>query len=437
MFFKKIFHSSWPFALFVVLLSIIYYAGIPGVPFHPDESTNLFMSKDLDLLVQQPSALFWSPDKVADPRQIYRELDAPLSRYLIGIGRWIARIPALPVDWNWSATWDENQQAGALPDAILLNTGRYAVSALFPFSLILLYFTASKIGGRFLSWSAVVFLASNALVLLHTRRAMMESGLLFSIVLFLFFLVHFQSRPWLSAIPAALAFSAKQSAGVLFLAGIAAIILLVIKKEISAKKALLYTGFSLIIFLAVVLALNPYLWGNPYLAVRDAIVSRQELLQKQVATIQSASPEMSLDDPLKRFGALVVQLFVTRPAIADVGNYLAQTAPAETIYFANPFNSLFRDLFNGSFLLILTLLGFFIGLYQLLRRTGEARDQIGLLWFAGLVQFIGLGLIVSLPFQRYCLPLVPFSCLWIAYSLDKGRQLVMLQRSRWKTRWTL
>ena len=431
---KKSYLGYLPLAIFILAFSVFYFSGIPGVPFHPDESTNLFMSKDLDLLIQSPSELLWKPLKNSDVRQTYRELDAPLSRYLIGIGRWIKGLPALPVDWNWSETWKANDQAGALPRSDLLNTGRFAVAALFPCSLVLLYFSASKIGGRFLSWTTILLLSGNALVLLHTRRAMMESGLLFNIILFLFVLLQFKSKPWLSAIPAALAFSSKQTAGVLALIGVAAIILLYINKEILIKTALFYLGLYAGIFLIIVILLNPYLWSNPLLAARDAVAARQYLLQRQISDIQSASPEMSLNNPLKRFGAIIVQLFLTKPAVADISNYLVETNSAELVYFSNPINSLFRDFFGGSILLILSMLGFILGLRQMYRRTGQSRAKIGLIWFAGLVQFIGLGLAVSLPFQRYCLPMVPFSCLWIAYGLEQGRQLIMLHSSRWKTR---
>ena len=114
--------------LIILALTLAYLAGLAGVPFHPDESTQLFMSSDLNTLFSRPADLFWSTANEQDARQIYRELDAPLARYLIGVGRTIASLPALPVDWDWSKSWEENQTAGALPDARLLLVGRLSVA---------------------------------------------------------------------------------------------------------------------------------------------------------------------------------------------------------------------------------------------------------------------------------------------------------------------
>ena len=90
----------------ILALSLAYLGGLASVPFHPDESTQIFMSADIDTLFSNPPDLFWSAAKTQDVRQTYHELDAPLARYLIGFGRKIAGLPALPVDWDWSKSWD-------------------------------------------------------------------------------------------------------------------------------------------------------------------------------------------------------------------------------------------------------------------------------------------------------------------------------------------
>ena len=120
--------NTWSVLLAIILLSILYWSGLQVVPFHPDESTYIFMSGDLELVINNPGSLFWQPDQLTDFRMHYRLLDPPTSRYLVGIGRSLAGLSALPADWDWSLTWQQNQSAGALPDENLRIVSRAAVA---------------------------------------------------------------------------------------------------------------------------------------------------------------------------------------------------------------------------------------------------------------------------------------------------------------------
>ncbi|MFH1633237.1 MAG: hypothetical protein ABIG63_04395 [Chloroflexota bacterium] len=97
---KRFLQTDWPFVILLIPLTIFYLWGLRFVPFHPDESTQLYMSSDFESLFSNPASLFWDPDREDDPRQRYRELDAPLTKYILGLGRVIAGQPALPVDWD-------------------------------------------------------------------------------------------------------------------------------------------------------------------------------------------------------------------------------------------------------------------------------------------------------------------------------------------------
>ena len=119
---------------FLCLITFLYFQGVAEVPFHPDESTYIFMSADWEAYISHPLSLaFQESDKSI--RQRYRLIDPPLGRYLVGISRSLAGFSAVNVDWDWSLTWDENNKAGALPSQNLLNAARYGPAALFPFSL--------------------------------------------------------------------------------------------------------------------------------------------------------------------------------------------------------------------------------------------------------------------------------------------------------------
>jgi|SRR5271157_1785774 len=416
--------SEWLFYFFVLILTIMYLGGIQSVPFHPDESTAIFMSTDFETFFTKPSLLFWNPNNEQDLHQHYRELDAPISRYLIGFGRWITGLPATTNDWNWSASWEKNQQSGALPSARLLLVSRLSVAVLFPFSLLLLFEVVRKIGNNFIAWTTVILFAFNALILLHTRRAMSESALVFTTILSIWSFVKFNKYPWLIAIPVTLAFNAKQSAGVLALVGILTVIWISFQKQRPkiniARNLVLY----LILFLGITLLLNPFLWSNPIRATIVAIQSRQNLLEQQIATLASVNPEKLLPTIPIRFEALLTQLYFTTPAIADVANYLQQTHTAETLYLSNPLNHLFRDIAGGAILLILTLLGLSYSALNIIKAKGQTRE-LSLLTLAGIAQFLGLGLVVSLPYQRYCLPMVPFVCIWCAMGLNLFLDIIL------------
>ncbi|MDR3574770.1 MAG: phospholipid carrier-dependent glycosyltransferase [Anaerolineaceae bacterium] len=414
---------NWFLYLIVLVLTVNYLGGIQGVPFHPDESTAIFMSSDFETFFTKPTQLFWNPNNEQDLRQHYRELDAPLSRYLIGFGRWISGLPATTQDWNWSANWDVNQQSGALPNSQLLLVARLSVAILFPFSLLLLFGTVRRIGNTFTAWATVILFALNALILLHTRRAMSESALVFTTILTIWSFVRFDKFPWIIAIPAALAFNAKQSAGVLALVGILAVFVISLQKQKLYKKAfrnLVLYGF---LFIGVTLLLNPFLWSNPIQAAIAAVQSRQTLLNQQMVTLASVSPEKSLTTIPSRFVALLAQLYFTPPAIADVSNYLQQTHTAETFYLSNPLNHLFRDLSGGAILLFLTLSGLIYNILQIVKAKGKPRE-LSFLTLAGIAQLLSLGLVVSLPYQRYCISLVPFICIWSAVGLNQIVELI-------------
>ncbi len=103
------------FLCVVGIISFFYFSGVAAVPFHPDESTRIYTSGDIELFWRQPSALFWSKEKVGDDRQSYRELDAPLTNGFIALGRWLIRQPPLTKDWDWSKTGSKMNSPGHYP----------------------------------------------------------------------------------------------------------------------------------------------------------------------------------------------------------------------------------------------------------------------------------------------------------------------------------
>ena len=177
--------------------------------------------------------------------------------------------------------------------------------------------------------------------------------------------------------------------------------------------------------------MNPFLWAHPFEAVRAAILARQDLLARQTTEFGLAAPGSVLDTPWLAGLSLVANQFITPPAVADVGNYLAETTPAAQAYLANPLNLLLRSLAGGGLLFILSAAGFFLAAKTLQRRHAPALHPWRWWRAPALAQFVALALTVTLPIQRYVMPLVPFSCLWIGWSLIwLGRKMIVIYRSR-------
>ena len=213
-------------AILFVVFGSYYYLTLVNVPFHPDESTYIYMSADFKRLFSEPQSLAYDQDLQTDTRQHYRLVDPPLTRYWIGAALSLAGIDTLKEDWNWSLSWQANVNEGALPDSRMLLVSRLAVSSLFMLALFATYRTGVLLHNRLTGILAIIFVACNALVLLHTRRAMEEALLLPAICLSIWSFSSINRRPWLAGLAVLMAINVKLSALPLLVVGIAAIFLL-------------------------------------------------------------------------------------------------------------------------------------------------------------------------------------------------------------------
>ena len=125
---RSLLRQHWLFIVLLCIISIAYFAGVAGVPFHPDETTFLFMSTDFERITSNPLDLAWEPADELVPEVRYRMIDAPLTRYLIGLNRSLFSIPIQKQDWNWGSNWHENQVSGAVPDHKTLLASPFAAA---------------------------------------------------------------------------------------------------------------------------------------------------------------------------------------------------------------------------------------------------------------------------------------------------------------------
>jgi 4-amino-4-deoxy-L-arabinose transferase-like glycosyltransferase len=425
---RAILLAAW--AVFVVLA----LWGAASVPFHPDESTYLYLSRDFDLLFiqRQPARVTWNAAGQPDEVLRHRRLDAPLAYYLAGLGRHLAGRPTLPADWDWSATWDANAAAGALPDAQTLAAARWPAALLTALSLGLVYSLGQRLGGSGAGVAAAVLYGFSGLVLLHGRRAMSEGPLLFFTLLTVWLLARPRPRLGLAAAALAAAIAAKLTAVALL--PVAVFALLVGSGEAGrpwapragalARRAALFS----VVFLVSLYVVHPALWRSPLAGIGAMRTARAQFLGEQAAFVQAVAPRVRLATPSLRLLAAVYHVFVAPPAYADVGNYAAATAAHEARYAANSLNtgwhtgSLSVNFVLGGLVLSLALLACFQAARRLLlalrrrlpaRSAPDAPSSIVLIVLAAWTAFSLASLLaVAVPAQRYFIVLVPIACLW-------------------------
>ncbi len=415
--FKKILSVHWSFLVLLILLSGYYFWGISSVPFHPDESTYINMSRDFETLFSDPFSMAWYPDTPRTSEVRYRLIDAPVTRYLIGLGQMLGDQPIDRIDWNWSKSWDENDNAGALPNLETLSTARLSITLLFPVALVFMYLIGLKLGGRRMGFLAGALLGFNSLSLLHARRAMAEGAILFGVVFFLWSLAYAKRFPWLTGLALAIAVNAKYSTIVLFPIGLIAI--LNIRRAGPISKARLISNFLkfMVTFGVFFLALNPFLWRYPFQAAIESWNVRKDLTERQVDDVRHLAPKKVLDTVGERVLSLTANLFLAPPSFAEIGNYLDETADDVAIYLAIPGHNLGRNFIGGGIYLTITLMGVVLIILRMSQKNLGDGQFFGLILAAAIFQMTGLLLAVPLPWQRYSVALLPYVCIISAYGL--------------------
>ena len=411
--------SHWLFILLLIVLSAFYISGVSKVPFHPDESTYIFMSADFESIVNNPFSMVWDAEYPLTDIFRYRLIDAPLARYILGIGRALTGLPAPAVDWDWSASWEANQSSGALPNARMLLIERLAIASLFPLCLLLLYKIGLKLGGRLMGITAILLFSLHPLLLLHTRRAMAEGVLMFGVILTLYAFTKAGKHTLLVGLAVAVAFNAKHSAILLLPIGLIAVCWLPNSTTRKFSRTLINLSGYLIGFMLLTAVLNPVIWRNPFAATREALNQRRNLLNRQLADIKRISPTQVLETPAERAAVTLAQLFIAPPIFSEVGNYRLQTARAEFEYLSTPGNNFWRNSLSAGITLGLTLLGM-IAAFRVSSSGDFNQWRILILFLLSfLAMIMGIILMIPLAWQRYSVPLIPFvsifaslGCVW-------------------------
>jgi 4-amino-4-deoxy-L-arabinose transferase-like glycosyltransferase len=415
--------KSWLVNLFVglliILFGILYYGTLIRVPFHPDESTYIYMSSDFKQFLEKPGVLAYNPALQRDDKQRYRLIDPPLTRYWIGAALSVSGIDSLAEDWDWTLSWEKNLARGAFPDEKTLAVSRLSVSSLYLVALFAIFRSGSLLHGKLTGIMAIIFMGTNALVLLHTRRAMEEALLLPAVCLCLWSFFYINKRPWAAGLVVLMAINVKWSCLPLYLIGVLAIFLL---DDHRFKK--LSTSFvNLAIFTAVIAAgsylLNPVAWADPWVAIRQAMVERGDLVRAQLASLQQIDPGLALTSPAKRLAGLLTHTFFSYPTALDIGNYRVELSSDIDAYTTSFGTTLFRGFIPGLISLSLTLFGGLLMLLRVLKTKGQPVPYRVVILAGACIFIISMIAVISLPFQRYVIPILPFVVLLSSFGISQ------------------
>lgn len=437
-------HIVWLAALAAYIL-----AGTALVPFHGDEATQIYMSRDYVYLFldHDLNRVLYHPDPASPTEQHLRLLNGTLPKYLIGLA-WHAGglSPAdLNEQWDWGADWHYNQQTGHAPTPERLQLARWSSALLLAAGAAPMFWLGWALGGRRAAYFASLYYALNPALLLNGRRAMMEGGVtLFSLLVVLTGVWWMKtltpalsaaasgrgkSHRWLAAatlgLTAGLALASKHTAlltvaAVFGVTGGYSIYRWVKDSRAGTRSAaFLQVIMAAFIVAAVFLALNPAWWSAPLQMPGVVLQLRAELLQTQVEVFGGYA------GLAEQIGGFWRQVFVALPQYYEVAGWETYIGDQITRYEASPWRGVsVGGSATGGVLLGVMMV---VGVWALLRGRGRtaARLVVGV-W--ALVVIVATLVLTPLEWQRYYLPVYPAVGLLAAVGIDYVIQMLFSRR---------
>ncbi len=412
---KQLRHTlRWQDLVWLLVLIIYIFGGTGAVPFHGDESTIIYTSRDYfyQFVQRDLSLVTFNETPISPTEQHLRLLNGTVSRYLFGLV-WYTRggsINTINEQWDWGADWQYNLSNGHIPTDDLLITARTVSSALLAASVVVLFTIGMMLGGRWVAYLASLYYALNPAVLLNGRRAMMEGGLLlFTLLVVLMGLWYIRKRTWRAAIglgiASGLAVASKHPAAVTVLAvfgGIALDWLWTLYRNRELKLIMPRIAHIIVAgFLAfgVFYVINPAWWGDPVGRLGYVINTRTELLEGQVNTFGGY---VDFGDQSAGF---LRQTFVVSPQYYEVDTWQEWIAAPIAAYESSIWRGVSLGGSVGGALVIITLMS--IGAWSLVMKSSlewGIKFIIGL-WVTGTL-LVTL-LLTPLEWQRYYLLAYP------------------------------
>jgi hypothetical protein len=418
--------------VWLLLLIIHILAGTPLTPFHADESTQIFMSRDYayQFIQRDLSRIAYSDPPMRDTEQHLRLLNGTINKYLIGLAWNLGgfSLENINQQWDWGGDWDYNQQNGHAPSPELLLTARWPSSLFLAASVVVIFAIGEMLGGRLTAYIASLYYALNPALLLNGHRAMMEGGLIFFMLLTLLAGIWFLRRPaWWTAIflgiTSGLALASKHTAvftvaAVFFACGIVFIFNHRGTENTEKKGKILETSipavsvrslpmglwfifllFSGIMALITFYTLNPAWWGDPVARAGTVLELRQDLLNIQT-NVFGSYPTMI--DALAGFAR---QTLIVLPQYYEIAGWESYIGDQIARYEASPWRgvSVGGSLWGAALLAV--MIGF--GVWALLRRRDIPFSTRWLIGIWALMIALSTLLLTPIEWQRYYLPVYP------------------------------
>lgn len=410
-------------ATWLLILVSYILAGTSYVPFHGDESTTIWMSRDYGYMFLDGALdrVRYSAEPVSETEQHLRLITGSLTKYVMGLS-WAANgytTSQINEQWDWGADWNYNFQFGHAPDDILLMLGRWPSAIMLALGVIVLFAIGLSLGGRRVAYIASLYYALSPGLLLNGRRAMFEGGMIFFSLLTLFAGIMFlQKRHWGRALflgfASGLAVSAKHPAVFTVVPVLTAVSLEFLWNYIQHRDK---RRESLIRFSKVVAAgllallvfylMNPVWWGNPFRRAGQVLEARSGILSGQVAAFGGYE---SVEDQVK---GSFRQILIANPQYYEVPGWDAYIAEQIERYESSLWHgiSIAGSELGAVFLCLLLLMG----VVQIAKLRSRPQIRLYALW--ALTMLIANGLIIPLEWQRYYLMTYPVVGLTAAFGI--------------------
>jgi hypothetical protein len=419
---RRFFDVLWLAGLWVYILG-----GTPLVPFHGDESTQIFMSRDYayQFIERDLSKIYYSDNPTSPTEQHLRLLNGTVNKYLIGLAWHLNGFTVNDVNeqWDWGADWNYNQQNNHAPSSALLMTARWPSAILLATGAAVIFIIGQIIGGRWTAYLTSLYYALNPALLLNGRRAMMEgSFILFSLLVVLAGLWWLQKPSWrrgiLLGIVSGLALASKHTAlftliPVFSVCGgfIIQSIIVTWRGKSPAPYWRKFIGLIVAMGLTALtfLALNPAWWDNPAARAGKVLALRQDLLTIQT-NVFGSYPNVG-----EQLAGFLRQTLVVLPQYYEVSGWEKNIGDQMVRYQS----SFWHGVSIGGSVVGAVVFGsaILIGVSALFRRRRER-----LIWMVGIWALAVTGatlLLTPLEWQRYYLPTYPALGLLAAFGISQ------------------
>ncbi len=425
--------------LYIVALALYILAGTSIVPFHGDESTQVYMSRDYayQFMERDLSRVRYSDPPLSAQEQDLRLLNGTVNKYLIGLAWHLGGYTLADINeqWDWGADWNYNQTTGHAPAPELLVVARLPSALLLAGGAALMFALGWALGGRPVAYLASAYYALNPALLLNGRRAMMEGSLVFfalAVVVAAIWVLRNKASQWdardradvpagrpdnaffflstlFLGIWAGLALASKHTAIFTVAAVFAACVVYRSVSYISRRREgakarseglapILRLCVSAVIALLVFLALNPAWWDDPAARLVQVLERRQALLDGQTATFGGYAL------PSDTLGGFARQTFVALPQYYELPVWETYIGDQIAAYDASVWHgvAIGGSTLGGIVVFVCTV----IGVGTLFRGRGSPSTR----WIIGVwtlvVTFTTL-LLTPLEWARYYLLMVP------------------------------